>query len=225
MSNNINQNLCELIRKAQGDRTQNQFALQCGISSSALTRIMAGNYVPTAKTLQKIAFKAYNGVTYQMLLSAAGLSEGLDKQKNPANVYDVNGLLSFEVIGVVRAGYNGSVNEIPTGEIIEIPSSMISGEHKDDYFVLQVKGNSMYPRLLDGDKILCKRTNSVDSGSLAVVLYDGEDATVKRVNYVVGEDWLELVPYNPEYEIKRIEGADLEICRILGKVVKLIRDL
>ena len=123
-----------------------------------------------------------------------------------------------------RAGYDGSIDEIPTGRKIEIPASMISGDKKD-YFVLRVKGNSMYPRLLDGDTILCKRCDSVDSGSLAVVLYNGDEATVKKVNYIQGENWLELVPANPEYPTKRIDGADLEQCRILGLVVKLIRDL
>lgn len=73
MSPIINQELCELIRKAQGERSQNQFAQQCGISSAAITRISLGTYEPSAKTLKKIASRAHNGVTYEMLLSAAGL--------------------------------------------------------------------------------------------------------------------------------------------------------
>lgn len=144
--------------------------------------------------------------------------------KNPPNIYDVDRLISFEEIGTICAGFNGSINEVPTGEIVELPASMISSGYKDNYFVLRVKGNSMYPRLLENDRILCKRCPSVDSGDYAVVLFDGDCATVKKVNYVQGEDWLELVPINPDYEVKRIQGADLEQCRILGKVVKLIRD-
>lgn len=218
----INHELCELIRRAQGGRSQNAFAQQCGISSSSITQINLGTYAPSAKTLKKIADKAYNGVTYEMLLSAAGLYD--EDNISPTNVYDVDRLLVFEEIGTVRAGFDGAVDEIPTGRKIEIPASMISGDKKD-YFVLRVKGDSMYPRLLDGDTILCKRCDSVDSGSLAVILYNGDEATVKKVHYVQGEDWLELIPANPEYPTKRIEGADLEQCRILGLVVKLIRDL
>lgn len=149
---------------------------------------------------------------------------GLAPSPLAGNVYEVGGLLIFEEIGTVKAGYHGSIDEIPTGRKIEIPASMISG-NQNEYFVLRVKGNSMYPRLLEGDTILCRRCDSVDSGSLAVVLYDGDEATVKKVNYVQGEGWLELIPFNPEYPTKRIEGADLELCRILGLVVKLIRDL
>ena len=83
----------------------------------------------------------------------------------------------------------------------------------------------MYPKFLEGDNLLCLRTDSVDPGSIAVVLYDGEEATVKKVNYVQGEDWLELIPNNPEYVTKRISGEALNQCRILGKVIKLIRDI
>ncbi len=41
--------------------------------------------------------------------------------------------------------------------------------------------------------------------------------------YINGGDWLHLIPRNPEYKTKRIEGADLEQCRILGKVIYLFR--
>ncbi len=142
-----------------------------------------------------------------------------------SNMYDAGAIVIYEEIGTVKAGFGGVVSEIPTGKKIEIPASMISGGNKEDYFVLRVSGNSMYPKLLEGDTILCKRCDSVDCGDLAVVLYNGDEATVKKVNYVIGQNWLELIPFNPEYPTKRIEGADLEQCRILGKVVKLIRDL
>lgn len=150
---------------------------------------------------------------------------GREETKTPPNVYDVDGLVCFEEIGTICAGYDGALNETFTGEIVEIPLSMINGEEKEEYFVLRVQGNSMHPRILEGDRILCKRCSIVDSGSFAVVLYDGECATVKKVHYVNGANWIELVPINPEYTIKRIEGADLEQFRILGKVIKLIRDL
>ena len=197
-------------------KTQAQVAAWLLITQAAYSKYECGRAEPSIETLSILCEKY--GVTLNYIL-------GKDETKNPPNVYDVDGLIQFEEIGTICAGFNGSINETPTGEIVDIPLSMISGGHKEDYFVLRVKGNSMYPKLIDGDKILCKRTDCVDSGSLAVVLYDGECATVKKVHYVAGENWLELIPINPEYETKRISGADLEICRILGKVIKLIRDL
>ena len=134
-------------------------------------------------------------------------------------------LISFPVIAAVKAGYDGQALEEYTGAQESIPAEDLHGRPASDFMVLRVNGNSMYPLLLDGDRILVERTTSVDSGSLAVILYAGEEATVKRVRYVYGEDWLELIPQNPEYQTKRIEGPDLEECRVLGKVLKLIRTL
>ncbi len=196
------------LRKKELKLTNKQIAELANLPLRTVEQIMCGTV------------KSPRLDTVEAIERALGLNE-----KSPSNVYDVDGLLVYEEIGTVCAGYNGMVNEIPTGKKIEIPASMISGGNKDDYFVLRVSGNSMYPKLLEGDTILCKRCDGVDSGDLAVILYNGDEATVKKVNYVTGQNWLELIPINPEYPTKRIEGTDLEQCRVLGKVVKLIRDL
>lgn len=196
------------LRKKELKLTNKQIAELANLPLRTVEQIMCGTV------------KSPRLDTVEAIERALGLNE-----KSPSNVYDVDGLLVYEEIGTVCAGYNGTVNEIPTGKKIEIPASMISGGNKEDYFVLRVSGNSMYPKLLEGDTILCKRCDGVDSGDLAVILYNGDEATVKKVNYVTGQNWLELIPINPEYPTKRIEGTDLEQCRVLGKVVKLIRDL
>ncbi len=197
--------------------TQEELGKIIGVQKSAIHKYESG-IVENMKrsTIDKLA--KFFDVSPSYLL-------GYSNDNTPSNIYPVDNIISFEVLGSVRAGYDGMIDEVSTGEIIELPISMISGGHKSDYFVLQIKGNSMFPRLLDGDKILCKRTDSVDNGTLAVIIYNGDDATVKKVNFVSGEDWLELIPFNPEYETRRIEGRDLEQCRVIGKVVKLIRDL
>ena len=154
-----------------------------------------------------------------------GWSDDPNGNSEPSNVYPVDSIVPLDELGTVRAGYGGCIDEIPTGKKVDIPVSMLKGRPSTDYFTLRVRGNSMYPKLIDGDTILCLRCDSVDSGSLAVILYNSDDATVKKVNYVTGEDWLELVPANPEYETKRLSGYELEQCRIIGKVVNLIREI
>lgn len=61
------------------------------------------------------------------------------------------------------------------------------------------------------------------SGRIGIMLLGDGEATVKRINYKTGEDWIELIPINPEFKSKRIEGADLEKCRVVGRVIKVIR--
>lgn len=141
-----------------------------------------------------------------------------------SNIYSTSVIL-YDVIGKVSAGYNGQAVEEYTGETEYIPTELLRGLPKEDYFVLEVKGDSMYPKLLDGDRVLVQRTNSVDSGSIAIVLYDGDEATIKKVVYENGCDWIDLIPLNSKYQPKRISGTDLEQCRILGKVVNLTRKI
>ena len=84
----------------------------------------------------------------------------------------------------------------------------------------------MYPLYQDGDKVLVLRQSTLnESGEVGVILYDGDTATLKKIEYKQGEDWLRLVPLNPEYKPKVIANEDLEQCRVLGIPRLLIREL
>lgn len=135
-----------------------------------------------------------------------------------------NEMFTFPIIGTITAGYGGGTDYNPTGEEIAIPRHLLKSHNPDDYFVLEVRGNSMYPLYLDGDKVLIRKCTSVDSGKIAAIGYDGEEATLKKVEYVKGENWMRLIPRNPEYPTKTIRNGDLELCRIYGEVVYLFRD-
>ena len=210
-------NFCDRIRirREELNLSQDELAKRLGYKSrSTINKIELGiNDVSQSKIV----------ALAKALETTVGYLMG-DNEKEPSNIYPVEGLVSFEEIGTVRAGYNGLADEIPTGRIVEIPAAMLGGRPKDAFFMLRVNGDSMYPTLVDGDSILVQKCTSVDPGTLAVMLYNGDEASVKKVNYVFGEDWMELIPINPEYKTKRIEGSDLEQCRVLGKVVKLIRE-
>lgn len=190
--------------------TKNKLLVDLKLSKNSFIDWQKRGSVPSAETVKKIA--DYFNVTVDYLLT------GTDS-------YPSEDITFFEVIGSVKAGYDGQAFEEHTGETTPIPTFFLKGLKKDEFFVLRVSGNSMYPKMLDGDLVLVQRTPSVDSGAIAVVLYDNDEATIKQVKYVTGEDWFELIPANPEYEVKRIEGPDIENCRILGRVVKLIRDV
>ena len=82
----------------------------------------------------------------------------------------------------------------------------------------------MYPQFQDGDEILCLRCSDMGiPGRIGIMLLGGDEATVKRIEYKPGEDWIDLVPINPEFKPRRIEGVDLEQCRVVGRVIKVIR--
>ena len=133
---------------------------------------------------------------------------------------------TFKIIGNVAAGYNGIAEEQYDGDDIDIPISYLRGRPQSDFFVLRVKGQSMYPEYRDGDIVLVLKTPTLEfSGDIGVVLYDGEMATLKKVEFVMGEDWMRLIPLNPAFETKTIKNEELEQCQILGVPKLLIRPI
>lgn len=153
-----------------------------------------------------------------------GVTDSIATSANNLTSYSENEMYTFPVIGAICAGYDGNSEFDKTGEKITVPKHLLKTHNPKDYFVLEVKGNSMYPLYMPGDKVLIRATTSIDSGSIAAVGYDGEDATLKKVEYEPNEDWMRLIPRNPEYPTVTIRGADLEQCRIYGEVVYLFRD-
>ena len=186
---------------------------ELGLSSAIATKWKNGT-VPRDTTLQKIA--DYFNVSADFLKSK-DISDlpGAEKAE----------IAYFPVIGSVKAGYGGQAIEEDTGEIIPILLDSLRGYSREDFFVLRVKGNSMAPKILNGDKVLVLRTQEVDSGCIAVVLYDGDEATVKKISYEPGCDYIDLLPINNKYEPMRIKGDALAECHILGQVVSLYRDM
>ena len=86
-------------------------------------------------------------------------------------------------------------------------------------FTLTCKGDSMEPRISDGDLALVHRQNTLDNGDLGVLVYgaDGE-GTLKK--YIQRGNSVILHPFNPAYEEMVIKGEDLDHLYIAGKVVE-----
>lgn len=134
-------------------------------------------------------------------------------------------VVTFPIIGEVAAGYEHLAQEVWDGDTVDIPTSFLRGRPRSDYFVLRVCGDSMYPMYLDGDTVLVLKTDTLEySGQTALVLYNAEEATLKKVEFAAGEDWLRLVPVNPMYQPRLLEGEELAACRIIGVPRYLIRE-
>ena len=113
-----------------------------------------------------------------------------------------------------------------SNQIIDfIPLLITTDEEAENTICIKVSGDSMYPKIENGDTIVVHKQNSVDSGSIGVFLIDNEEGVVKRINYSYGEDWLELLSINPEYMPRRFEGADVERVKTLGLVKQVIKNI
>lgn len=177
-------------------------------------RLDRGN--PSADALSKIA--DYFHVSVDYLLGRTDNPNFNSELKLPDNLTPEE-VIMFPVIGMIAAGYDGNVSFDPTGDEIPVPECLLKTHNPNDYFVLQVIGNSMLPTYHNGDKVLIRKTDSVDSGTIAAVGFDTENATLKKVEYAKGENWMKLIPLNPDFPVKEIKGADLDLCHVYGEVV------
>ena len=176
---------------------------------------------PNSDVLKKIS--GLFGVSVDYLIGNTKFANGESKLLPPEITSDVT---VFPVIGTVAAGYNELAIEDWSGETVSVPNEYLKGHGKDEFFVLSVHGDSMYPLYMDGDKVLILKQSTLNrSGEIGAILYNGDNATLKKVEYVEGEDWMKLIPINPEYPPKTIEGSDLEQCHVLGVPRLLIRSI
>lgn len=133
---------------------------------------------------------------------------------------------TIPVIGNIAAGYDNFASENYDGDYVDVPDSFLKGHDKSDYFILRVKGDSMYPLYHDGDEVLILKQSTLNySGQIGAILYDDDYATLKKVEYIDGENWLRLVPINPSVPPVFIEGDMLQHCRVLGIPKLLIRNI
>lgn len=79
----------------------------------------------------------------------------------------------------------------------------------------------MSPEIKDGDFVLVRKECDVEDGDIAVLIYNGEDGTVKKIKKHDGA--ISLMPLNPSFEPKIIVGEELKAVIIYGKVVEVKR--
>ena len=194
------------------------------VNEGAISRYRAGKYKASQRSLDKLA-RALN-VSIPWLMGAdVPMTDEPTAPTLPSPTITED-TVTFPVITSVAAHYDGvSIDESTTGEKIEVPRAYLKGRKAEEFCAMRVRGDSMFPAFQNGDVVLVLRQSTMNhSGEIGVISYGDDEMTIKRINYVDGEDWLELVPLNPAYPPRRIEGVDLESCHVIGIPRVLIRE-
>ena len=88
-----------------------------------------------------------------------------------------NPVVSIPLLGIVKAGYNYMAQENWEGTI-EVDKDLI--KDGSEYFALKVKGDSMFPVLIEDDIVIIKKQNDFENGDLVVAIVNGDEATIKK---------------------------------------------
>lgn len=202
------------LRKREG-LTQAELATALDISQSTVTMYERGKRKPSLEDAEAIA--DFFNVDMNTLVGSQ------PEWGQPLVTEDI---VRLPILNEVAAGYTGRAFEDYDAGSIEMPRSYLKGHAIEDFFLLRVKGDSMYPLYMAGDIVLVLKQKTLNrSGDIGVIRYEGDNATLKKVEYVMGEDWMKLIPINPQYPPMMIENEDLEQCEVLGIPRMVIREI
>ena len=147
------------------------------------------------------------------------LKKGTIKKLTDVLGMDVQKILDEEecfkpLVGTAKAGYGLFADE-DIEDYIELGKADAA---RGDYF-LRVVGDSMEGlHIYDGDIVYVKKTDTLPSGKIAIVLV-GDEVTIKKVIYK--DSLMILEASNPKYESRYFLPSEVESLpvRILGQVL------
>lgn len=200
---------------SERDMTAAELSRILGINEGTISQYKKGLYEPKQKRTQAIAEALHVSVDWLMVADVP-----MDKTERNLAPLSTHDIYLRPVYDSAAAGFNVLAQDTIIGYMptyISVPSE------REQYVWITVVGDSMSPMIDDGSKILVRRQESVDSGQIAVVLIDGEEAVVKRVVY--DKEWIELQSINPYYPPRRFEGKEVERIRVFGLVKEVSKKL
>ena len=215
----MKQSISQRIRIARTEKEieQGTLAAKLDVARRTVQRWEKGEQVPDSNYLMRIA--KITGVTPHWLLTGDG-----DMYAKPSEAAILPlATQRYKKVELVRLPLLSSV---PGGA----PSLIFHPDYVEKYitvddmrdpnaFALEVKGNSMAPRIEDGDIIVVSPRIEARSGDICVVRINEED-TVKRIK--IEERYLHLIPLNPEYEPMVVQKKDVAF---MWRVVKVIKEI
>ncbi len=194
--------------EALSESSENTYTIaeKLNLSPATISRYNNGKMLPKLATLYQAA--DILNVSPEWLM-------GISDNKSISHIKSK--AVKIPVLGTVVAGIPLEAVE----DIIDYEEISVEMARQGEYFALKVKGDSMEPKISAGDVVIVRKQEDVDSGDLAIILANGNEATIKKVMKFNGG--INLVPNNPAYEVMTYTNEQIESLpvNILGKVVEL----
>lgn len=195
----MSKNLKKYLKLYNVSRTQLSESLD--ISYSTISDWVNGNAYPRIDKIEMMA--NYFGINKSDLVEE--------------NYNNETSALRIPVLGSVAAGIPITAVE----DILDYEEVPISWQNQGEFFGLKIKGDSMEPKIDDGDVVIVRQQSDANSGDTVIALVNGDDATCKKLQKT--DNGIMLVSTNPKYLPMFFTKEDIETkpVVILGKVVEL----
>lgn len=192
---------------------QADLALKLGRkSASTISEWESGKYTPKIGVLSQIA-NIFNVDIDDLMTKDLSSPTEVCEPRTPYGRYRI------PVIATVAAGVPTYSDE----QVIEWID--YHKDPKDHVFAVHVKGDSMMPRIHDGDIIIVDQDAEWDDGDIVVVTINGDEGTCKRIKKY--NDSIALISLNPQYDpmIYTVQQVQELPIRVVGKVTQVRGDI
>lgn len=201
--------------------TQAELSSRSKISKSSISHYLKGDWEGKQDAVYSIA-QVLNvseawlmGYDVPMDAEHATPSQPAQKATIPPGFEPMPKMVKVPLVGSIACG-TPITAEQNVERIVCVPSKWRST------FTLTCKGDSMEPRIHDGDLVAIRKQPEVENGEIAAVRI-GEEATLKHV--YLHENFIELRPENPAFNSIILSREDMNDVVIEGKAVGLCRDI
>lgn len=211
--------------------TQDELSKITGVSRSAIGMYESGKRKPDYNQVE--VFADFFNVDFNYILGQSDKTtvilpstEGFKGNPTPnPNVLKPSAdipVYKIPVLGIIVAGIPITAVE----NIIDYEEISQEMAKTGEYFALVVKGSSMEPKIYEGDVVIVKKQSTVDNGDIAIVLVNGNEATIKQIQR--SQSGITLVGFNvavyPPHIYTNEEIEDLPV-NVIGKAVEVRRKL
>ena len=210
-------NFAPIIKRLRTERgiTQEQLASLLKVSRSTIGMYETGGREPDFETCEAIADIFNVDMDYLLGRSSVERKHPITPSPIPPGFSPMPEMVQVPLIGTIACG-----TPITAEQNIEQMVCVPSRWHAT--FTLTCKGQSMEPRIHDGDLVAIRSQAEVENGEIAAVRI-GEEATLKRV--YLHPSFIELRPENPAFESIILSREEMNSVTIEGKAVGLCRDI
>ncbi|VXB53096.1 putative Repressor LexA [Exiguobacterium sp. 8H] len=207
-------------KRLQYNLTQGELAEKLGVGTTTVSAWEKGRAAPRMGKVAEIA-EFFKLPTSYFVSDNKYTAHGQGPPLPPEAITNIGvAKHKIPVYGSISAGVPLEAIENLTDT--EIGDRLVNKYGKDKLFGLIVRGDSMNKIIPDGFYAILAKTDRVESGEVAAVICNGNDATLKRV--AILEDGIVLQPSstNPEYKSQMFINEAAEDVRVIGKLVAVM---
>ena len=201
-------------RRQELGLTMLQVATAIGVSEAAVSRYERGSI----KNMRRDRIAKYAEVLKVDPTEFLSLGEPAPQKPN-GRLLDQNNIYMIPVFETVSAGIGAYADD----HIISYtPVYLTSEREAAETLAITVKGDSMYPKIEEGDLVVVHKQDYFDNGDIVVAVVVGEEeGFVKRAFQSSGK--LSLESINPSYPPMTFTGSRIEDVKIIGVVNMVIK--